>query len=167
MPIVSLMETLHEGADIPVREVQDVLPHRGSMLLLDAIDRCSETGVEVRATVCRDAWYAQGNGAMPAWIGIELMAQAIAAHVGLLAAYAGGRARPGVLLGANRYIAHRPAFEAGSTLRIVARELLRGDEGHGAYECAIHVDGQCCADAVVKVYQPRDFSSFIEGSFHS
>ncbi|AOJ17180.1 hotdog family protein [Burkholderia vietnamiensis] len=162
-----LTDALHAGADIAVCDVPDVLPHRGTMLLLDAIERCSETGIEVRATVRRDAWYADGNGAMPAWIGIELMAQAIAAHVGLLAAHAGGRAKPGVLLGANRYVAHRPAFGADTVLRIVARELLRGDEGHGAYNCAIHADGGCYAEAVVKVYQPQDFQSFIVGSFNS
>ncbi|AOJ89181.1 MULTISPECIES: hotdog family protein [Burkholderia] len=162
-----LIDALHGGADIPVGNVPDVLPHRGTMLLLDAIERCSETGIEVSATVRRDAWYADGSGAMPAWIGIELMAQAIAAHVGLLAAHAGGRAKPGVLLGANRYVAHRTTFGADTVLRIVARELLRGDEGHGAYECAIHAEGQCCAEAVVKVYQPNDFQSFIEGSFNS
>ncbi|AXK62312.1 MULTISPECIES: hotdog family protein [Burkholderia] len=162
-----LTDALHGGADIPVGNVRDVLPHRGTMLLLDAIERCSETGIEVSARACRDAWYADGNGAMPAWIGIELMAQAIAAHVGLLAAQAGGRAKPGVLLGANRYVAHRAAFDAGTVLRIGARELLRGDEGHGAYECAIHAEGRCCAEAVVKVYQPNDFQSFIEGSFNS
>jgi predicted hotdog family 3-hydroxylacyl-ACP dehydratase len=72
-----------------------------------------------------------------------------------------------VLLGANRYVAHRTAFGADTVLRIVARELLRGDEGHGAYECAIHAAGECCAEAVVKVYQPDDFQSFIEGSFNS
>ncbi|KVU30516.1 beta-hydroxyacyl-ACP dehydratase [Burkholderia ubonensis] len=163
----SLMETLHDGAEIAVCDVRDVLPHRGTMLLLDTIERCSETAIEVSATARRDAWYADDDGAMPAWIGIELMAQAIAAHVGLLARHAGGRAKPGVLLGANRYSTHRAAFDAGATLRIAARELLRGDEGHGAYECAIHADGQCCAEAIVKVYQPDDFQSFIEGSFNS
>ncbi|MEK7889404.1 hotdog family protein [Burkholderia contaminans] len=163
----SLIDALHSGADIPAGDVRDVLPHRGTMLLLDAIGRCSEAGIEVSAIARRDAWYADGNGAMPAWIGIELMAQAIAAHVGLLAAHAGGRAKPGVLLGANRYVAHRSSFDADTVLHIVARELLRGDEGHGAYECAIHADGVCCAEAIVKVYQPNDFQSFIEGSFNS
>lgn len=162
-----LIDTLHGGAEMRVGDVRDVLPHRGTMLLLDAIERCSETGIEVSAVARRDAWYADGNGAMPAWIGIELMAQAIAAHVGLLAAHAGSRAKPGVLLGANRYVAHRATFDADTVLRIVARELLRGDEGHGAYECAILAGGQCCAEAVVKVYQPNDFQSFIEGSFNS
>ncbi|WP_179402098.1 hotdog family protein [Burkholderia guangdongensis] len=153
--------------EIPLRPVLDVLPHRGTMLLLDTIEGCTATWIDVRATARPDAWYADADGAMPAWLGIELMAQAIAAHVGLLAMHAGGRARPGVLLGTSGYRAHRPAFESGAALRVEARELLRGDEGHGAYECAIHIGEHCCAEAVVKVYQPDDFQTFIEERFNS
>jgi predicted hotdog family 3-hydroxylacyl-ACP dehydratase len=82
---------------------------------------------------------------------------------------AGGKARPGVLLGSRRYEAHIPAFARDAQLRIEAKELLRGHDGqgHGAYECAIHHDSVCCAEAVIKVYQPADFQSFIEGSFGS
>ncbi|WP_414444805.1 beta-hydroxyacyl-ACP dehydratase [Burkholderia sp. 22PA0106] len=157
--------TAHEA--VPLRDVLDVLPHRGTMLLLDAIVACTHEAVEAHASVRADAWYADADGAMPAWIGIELMAQAIAAHVGLLAMRDGGRARPGVLLGTSGYRAHRPVFEASATLSVTARELLRSEAGHGAYECAIHRDGACCAEAVVKVYQPDDFQTFIEGSIQS
>ena len=114
-----------------------------------------------------DAWYADADGAMPAWIGIELMAQAIAAHVGLLSMRGGNPARPGVLLGSRRYDAHTPAFARGALLRIEVKELLRGDEGHGAYECVIQHDGVVAAEAVIKVFQPRDFHSFIEEGFRS
>jgi predicted hotdog family 3-hydroxylacyl-ACP dehydratase len=163
----SLIEALHGGVDIPVADVRDVLPHRGTMLLLDAIERCSETGIETRAVARRDAWYADGDGAMPAWIGIELMAQAIAAHVGLLAMRSGGRARPGVLLGASRYETQATSFARGTRLRIEAKEVLKSEQGHGAYECTIAAGERCVAQAVVKVFQPQDFQAFIEGSFRS
>ena len=145
------------------------------MLLLDGVNACTDETLTAYAIVRADAWYADADGAMPAWIGIELMAQAIAAHVALLAMRAGGQARPGVLLGSRRYEAHSPAFARGARLRIEVKELLRGSEGHGAYECSIHHDQErdqnrgsvCCAEAVIKVYQPADFQSFIEGSFGS
>jgi predicted hotdog family 3-hydroxylacyl-ACP dehydratase len=123
---------------------------------------------------------------MPAWIGVELMAQAIAAHVGLLAIRAGGHALPGVLLGSQRYRAIVPFFAAGARLAITAKELLRTDEGTAAYECAIaciaddHAESsangtmstnasgrEVWAEAIIKAFQPRDFQSFIEGSFRS
>ncbi|WP_144111831.1 hotdog family protein [Paraburkholderia sp. BCC1886] len=149
--------------------IEAIIPHRGTMLLIDAVERCDTTSLSARATVHADAWYAdpEAGGAMPAWIGIELMAQAIAAHVALCAMQSGGRARPGVLLGSRNYTAHRPNFAAGARLLIQITELLRSEAGHGAYECTIHDGELLCADAVIKVFQPPDFQSFIEGSVSS
>ncbi|MDI7065931.1 hypothetical protein QMO17_32315, partial [Klebsiella pneumoniae] len=65
------------------------------------------------------------------------------------------------------YRALQPSFAGGARLQIRATELLRSEEGHGAYECTIHHGEVCCAEAVIKVFQPRDFQSFIEGSFSS
>jgi predicted hotdog family 3-hydroxylacyl-ACP dehydratase len=147
--------------------IEAIIPHRGSMLLLDAIDTFADTTLSANAHVDPHAWYADAAGAMPAWIGIELMAQAIAAHVALLAMRGGGHARPGVLLGSRSYQALQPAFRGGARLRVHVSELLRSDAGHGAYECTID-DGEVrCAEAVVKVFQPSDFQSFIEGSVSS
>ncbi|MFM0316022.1 hotdog family protein [Paraburkholderia nemoris] len=153
--------------DLIRQPIETIIPHRGTMLLIDAVSTFSEEAVSARATVHADAWYADVDGAMPAWIGIELMAQTIAAHVALLAMRGGGRARPGVLLGSRSYRALQPSFAGGAQLLIHATELLRSEEGHGAYECTIHHGDVCCAEAVIKVFQPRDFQSFIEGSFSS
>ena len=147
--------------------IEAIIPHRGTMLLIDAVDTFDEETLVARATVHADAWYADAQGAMPAWIGIELMAQTIAAHVALLAMRGGGRARPGVLLGSRSYKALQPSFAGGAQLLVHATELLRSEEGHGAYECTIHDGDVCCAEAVIKVFQPADFQSFIEGSFSS
>ncbi|SAK82964.1 Beta-hydroxyacyl-(acyl-carrier-protein) dehydratase, FabA/FabZ [Caballeronia hypogeia] len=144
--------------------IEAIIPHRGTMLLVDAVTACSDDTLSARATVRPDAWYADTNGAMPAWIGIELMAQSVAAHVSLVAMRAGGRARPGVLLGTRSYQAHVSAFAPGARLSIGVREVLRGEEGHGAYECTIEHDGERYADAVIKVFQPHDFPTFIERS---
>jgi predicted hotdog family 3-hydroxylacyl-ACP dehydratase len=147
--------------------IEAIIPHRGSMLLLDAIDTFADTTLTAHAIVDPHAWYADAAGAMPAWIGIEVMAQAIAAHVALVAMRGGGHARPGVLLGSRSYQALQPAFRSGARLRVQVSELLRSDAGHGAYECTID-DGEVrCAEAVVKVFQPPDFQSFIEGSVSS
>lgn len=78
-----------------------------------------------------------------------------------------GRARPGVLLGASRYETRSPSFKRGARLRIEAKEVLRSEEGHGAYACTIAQGEHWVARAVVKVFQPTDFHAFIEGSFTS
>ncbi|ALP63649.1 MULTISPECIES: hotdog family protein [Paraburkholderia] len=147
--------------------IDTILPHRGTMLLVDGVSACGDEALTAYATVRGDAWYADEDGAMPAWIGIELMAQGVAAHVALLAMRAGGRARPGVLLGTRSYQAHVSAFARDARLTIDVQEVLRSDAGHSAYECTIDHDGTRYADAVIKVYQPGDFHTFIEGSISS
>ena len=154
----------HDGAFAPI---ETIIPHRGTMLLVDEVIACSEAALTALATVRADAWYADDRGAMPAWIGIELMAQAVAAHVALIAMRAGGRARPGVLLGTRSYRAHVSAFAGDARLAIRVEEVLRSEGGHGAYECTIDHDGERYAQAVIKVFQPHDFQTFIEGSFSS
>lgn len=151
-------------AAFPLAPIESILPHRGTMLLLAGVESWDDEFLAAVAHVDPAAWYADTRGNMPAWIGIELMAQAIAAHVGLLSTRAGQPARPGVLLGSRKYEASVPAFEQGQPLRVEARELLRGAEGHGAYECTISAGGQPLAHAIIKVYQPTDFQAFIEGS---
>ncbi|WP_227243716.1 hotdog family protein [Paraburkholderia caribensis] len=147
--------------------IDTILPHRDTMLLVDGVSACGDEALTAYATVRGDAWYADQDGAMPAWIGIELMAQGVAAHVALLAMRAGGRARPGVLLGTRSYQAHVSAFARDARLTIDVQEVLRSDAGHSAYECTIDHDGTRYADAVIKVYQPGDFHTFIEGSISS
>jgi predicted hotdog family 3-hydroxylacyl-ACP dehydratase len=152
------------STDEPFEPIERILPHRGTMLLVERVSACSDTTLTAHASVQPDAWYADADGAMPAWIGIELMAQAIAAHVSLLAMRAGGRARPGVLLGSRSYAAQVPVFARGAALRIDVTEVLRSTEGHGAYECTIGHGDVRVAEAVIKVFQPTDFQMFIEGS---
>ncbi len=156
----------HEASaqETPFPPIETILPHRGTMLLLDAVEMCTDDRLVASASVDEQAWYADGQGAMPAWIGIELMAQAIAAHVGLLAMRAGGTALPGVLLGSRSYSAKIPAFGNEAKLIVEAKVLLRSEGGYGAYECAIRQGRIECAGAVIKVFQPDDFRSFIEGS---
>jgi predicted hotdog family 3-hydroxylacyl-ACP dehydratase len=148
--------------------IEALLPHRGMMLLLDHVSAFTPDTVTAWAQIKSDAWYADAHGAMPVWIGIELMAQAIAAHVSIASAWLGKPPRPGVLLGTRRYQAHVSAFASSAPLRIDAHEVLRDEQaGYGAYECAISCAGVPYAEAVVKVFQPDDFPSFITKELHS
>src|SRR5256885_1977578 len=53
--------------------IEDFVPHRGAMLLLREVLACDGDSITVGATVPRAAWYLDEHGAMPAWIGLELM----------------------------------------------------------------------------------------------
>jgi predicted hotdog family 3-hydroxylacyl-ACP dehydratase len=144
--------------------IEDLLPHRGTMLLLDRA-----ISFDAESACCEykprpEAWYADKEGNMPAWIGIELMAQTIAAHVGLLKHSKGLPHKQGVLLGTRRYSASHPAFMANSLLHIHARIILCNTGGLGAYECHIEAENEHVATATLMVFEPDDFKIFMQSS---
>ena len=141
--------------------IEQLLPHRGMMLLLDRVAEFSADRTVAEYAPRHDAWYADARGNMPAWIGVELMAQTIAAHVGLLKRDQGMPVAPGMLLGTRRYAAARADFTAGRTLRIRANLSFRDESGLGAYDCAIEADGAQLALATLKVFEPEDFQAFL------
>ena len=141
--------------------IEELLPHRGTMLLLDRVLEFSAERVSAQYAPRRDAWYADAHGNMPAWLGIELMAQAIAAHVGLLKRSEGKPVAPGILLGTRRYEAQRPAFAAGKLLLVSAAVSFRDESGLAAYDCGIEAGGASLARATLKVLEPSDFQSLL------
>jgi predicted hotdog family 3-hydroxylacyl-ACP dehydratase len=149
-----------EVPDLP--PIEALVPHRGAMLWLERLVAADEVTVEAEARVRREAWYAEDDGAMPGWIGIELMAQAIAAHAGLRGLRSGGLPKPGVLLGCRAYRVGAPRFAAGTLLRVAARMSFADESGFGAYDCVISDSGGELAAATLKVYEPADFGAFLD-----
>lgn len=141
-----------------------LLMHSGDMLLLDRIIAFDTENVVAEYLPQATAWYAGHDGNMPAWIGMELMAQAIAAHVGLLKQQQNLPPKQGVLLGTRRYHAHVPTFAADILLQIKASVAFRDDSGLGAYDCMISNQLGTIAEATLKVYEPEDFQSFLQGN---
>ena len=147
--------------------IEELLPHRGNMLLLSRVLAADDESAACEAVPDADAWYADADGLMPAWIGIELMAQTIAAHVALIARRAGKPPRPGVLLGTRAYRAGVERFAAGKPLEVMARVTYRDASGLGAYDCTlVDSSGTELATAAITVYEPADFAKFIDGQTH-
>lgn len=142
--------------------IEDLIPHRGTMLMIDravAFDGQAATSEYVPRA---DAWYADDRGNMPAWIGIELMAQTIAVHVALKKRSEGIAPAPGTLVGTRRYAASATAFAADAPLRIEAKLVFHDTSGLGAYDCVISTAGQELASATLKVFEPADFQAFLQ-----
>jgi predicted hotdog family 3-hydroxylacyl-ACP dehydratase len=140
--------------------IEEVLPHRGIMLLVERVVSWDGEHAAVAATSRPAAWYTE-DGAMPSWIGIELMAQAIAAHVGLIARSQGRPPQRGVLLGTRQFRSSRACFPAERELLVTARVSYRDESGLGSYDATIGLDGAEIATANVTVYEPPDFEAFL------
>ena len=89
---------------------------------------------------------------MPAWFGLELMAQTAAAHSGWK-----HRDDPfpkgGMLLGTRRYHSALDRFPAGAILEIHAQLDYAGVFGQSAFVCQILLDGAIVAEATLRVLE--------------
>jgi predicted hotdog family 3-hydroxylacyl-ACP dehydratase len=133
--------------------IQDLLPHRAPMLLIDAVTAVDAQGGLGRVRLDPAAWYADGDGATPAWIGVEFMAQTIAACRGQWQRAAGGPARGGYLVAIRNFRSTVAAFPAGAELEIRVRLLDADPSGLCAFECAILHLGRALAQATLKVME--------------
>ena len=129
------------------------LPHRGRIRLVDGVTPCDADAIECTAVVRPDGLFAGPHG-MPAWIGVELMAQAAAAWSGAQARAAGGGPRVGYLVSARRYDADVPAFAAGATLVVRARCVQAGASGLRLFDCTIAQADRVLASGRIGVYEP-------------
>ncbi|MBD7954645.1 hotdog family protein [Stenotrophomonas sp. Sa5BUN4] len=144
-----------------IHPIQDVVPHRGSALLLEQVLRWDEDSIEVALVVPASGLFNQADG-VPAWIGIEYMAQAIAAWAGCRARRDGRPPRIGFLLGSRRYSSQVSVFPAGTALVVHARRELMGDNGLGMFACRISAGTETWVDANVSVFEPADAQAYLE-----
>ena len=137
--------------------IESLIPHRAAMRLLDRVLEVDDSHVVAELEVPYDGLFVR-DGQVPSWIGIEYMAQAVAAWAGARARGRGGAARPGLLLGTRRYEAYCDGFPCGSQVRVEARCELIGANGLGLFDCRVVMDGQDAAVARISVIDPPEGS---------
>ncbi|TWI66338.1 putative hotdog family 3-hydroxylacyl-ACP dehydratase [Pseudoduganella lurida] len=142
--------------------ISELLPHSGPMVLLDRLVSAGEDDLCAEVAIRADSMFCDGQS-VGSWVGIEYMAQAIAAHAGWLARQRGDGVKVGFLLGSRKYEAAVPAFTVGGVLRVFTHRALQGDNGLGAFECRIEEQGRTVATATVTVYQPDNVNEFLQG----
>jgi len=135
---------------IPVTEL---LPHGPEMTLIDKLVESSADRSVGIVTITTSSEFVESGG-VPSWVGIEYMAQTIAARVGY-DAYLRGESPPvGLLLGTRNYSTLVSEFAIGSELRIIVKPLFV-ESGFGSFTCTIKTDA-VVAEAVLNTYQPTN-----------
>lgn len=139
--------------DTPIAEL---LPHTGAMVLLDRLLHFDEAGVATELTVRGDGWLFGDAERVPAWAGIEYMAQTVGVYAGLKAKQAGEPIRLGFLLGTRRYLSNVDGLPVGARLTVEAAKILQEDQ-LGVFECRIRGDN-IDISATLNVFQPDDLN---------
>jgi len=141
--------------------LSSLLPHAGNMVLLDEVCEFDDDYLVARASVERGP-YSLPDGALPPWLGLELMAQAVAVWAGCQARRVGQPPKLGFLLGTRRYENHTNCLALGTALTVTAKRSFVDESGLGSFECSLHEKTQLLAAARLSIYQPPDPEAFIQ-----
>ena len=138
----------------------ELLPHAGDMILIDQVLAFDEEQIQTRLTVHAGGLFNREDGSLPAWVGIELMAQSVAAYAGCRARLQDRPVELGFLLGTRKFECNVEHFPAGAELQIHALRSLEDDNGMGVFEC--HLSGPGIhASARLNVFRPPQAQNYL------
>jgi len=130
--------------------------HRPPMLVLDRL-----TDIGPGYAICE--WHVSGDNAflvpdrgVPAYAGVEYMAQSVAVYGGAVGRVNGIPPQPGLLLGTRHYRACIPYFEEGSVYQTECRELARTNDGIASFDCKILLGSETIAEARLTVLEHQE-----------
>lgn len=141
---------------VEYKSAAEYLPHDAPMVLVEKVLSVGEEQASCQVRVGEGvlAPFLTAEGDLPAWFGIEIIAQTI----GVWSGWHGrqlhdSKPSPGMLLGGRGYRCQSAVFPAGSTLEVTVTLLMR-DEKIGSFEGVISINGERYASGRLNTYQP-------------
>lgn len=142
---------------------EDLVPHSADMSLLDKVLAADEETLTAKLRVRDDGIFSR-DGRVPAYVGIEYMAQAVAAFSGYHAKLRGEEVRLGFLLGTRKFNSNIDSYQCGDELTIEVERLLQADNGMATFECRVSGAG-AQQSARLNVYQPENIEAYLKEKF--
>ena len=136
--------------------MDELLPHREDMQLIDKVISWDENGIQVATQLSDEMILVDDSRNIPWWAGIEFMAQAISAYAGMARYNQGLPILKGFLLGTRQYKNYTDEFKNSDLLVINASKVLIDDGGVSMFDCNIKIDNKIVAEATIKAIQPED-----------
>jgi predicted hotdog family 3-hydroxylacyl-ACP dehydratase len=141
--------------------LDELIAHRRPLQLLDRVISLSETEAVAELAVRSDNLFFLPGLGLPAYVGLEVMAQSIAAIDGMKQRNARNPPKIGFLLGCRRYSVGPKYFAEGTRLTARAKMVFT-DGAMFSFECRIDdEDGAELAKANMNVYAPADPKAFL------
>lgn len=156
-----------------VQDITDFIPHRAPMILVDKIIAYQRDTLVTEVTItAQSPYFDDKHRAVPNYVGIEYMAQSIAALAGVEAKLRNDKIRVGFLLGSRKLALHAKQYEFGRTYRTHVKRLYQEESGLAVFDCQIYLmpeagsdqDNTLVAEANVNVFQPQDTQAYLAGN---
>ena len=139
-------------------DILELLYHRPPMIFLDEIIESGPenlvAGVHIRPGI---PFFDEDRG-VPAWVGLEYMAQAVAAFAGIRARASSKPVVLGMLIGCRKYSSKVASFPPGTRIQVEVRELASAENGLGSFDCTLSAS-DLVAEGRIAVYGGRENSS--------
>lgn len=148
-------------AEIPY-PIESLLPQSRAMVLLDRILDVGEDYIVVELAVRDDGLFSTPDHAVPAWVGLEYMAQAIAAFSGYHKKCRGEDIQLGFLLGTRQYQCSVDRFSCGTYLTVRAEKIIEAANDMSVFVCSLEGDN-INATSTLNVLLPQDSKKFLAG----
>jgi len=144
--------------------IEQVVPHAHPMILVDSLLTYSESTGSCLVTISpKSIFYNDKYSAVPACIGIEYLAQTIAAHASANKLDEGNKVKVGFLVSTKNYKASVSHFNNGDELVTSVSRIFKEPNGLGAFECMIKRDEEILIEATINVFEPEDATQFAMG----
>lgn len=144
-------------------DIKELLPQKGNMAFLDELIDAGEDHIISSLTVRDDGLLNATDDTVPAWIGIEYMAQTIAAYSGYHAKLNNQPIKIGFLLGTRNFQTSVDRIACGARLKITAIKILQDNNGMAAFDCRLE-GNNLEQKAKINVFQPEDFQKFLQNN---
>jgi predicted hotdog family 3-hydroxylacyl-ACP dehydratase len=141
--------------------LDELIAHRDPMRLVDRLVEISETHAIAEADIRQGSLFFSADRNVPAYVGLEMMAQTIAAIDGKTQRNAGRPPKIGFLLGCRRYNAASSVFAEGDLLTIFANMVFT-DGAMFSFDCRIARGGAEIANASLNVYAPANPQTLLD-----
>lgn len=133
--------------------IEDLILHRDTMLLIDGLLDQTETHATAELRIDEGSTFFRKGKGVPAYVGLEYMAQTVAAFDGAKQLKSAAEPSIGFLLGTRRYRSDLDYFRPGDHL-LVDVEMIFSDGAMASFECSIRVNGTTAVTATLNVYRP-------------
>jgi len=140
--------------------IDELVPHSGSMSLLDEVVAYGDDWLHASVKITSDSMFLEEKG-VPALVGIEYLAQTVAAYAGMQERKNGGRPKLGFLLGVRKYHCSTDYFPIGDTLILKVQLEMQAENGLSAFQCVL-VSDEVEVSARLNVFQPDDAREFLQ-----
>ena len=148
---------------IESERVEALIPHSPPMVLVDRIISVNEQSLLAEIDIEENCkFYDQANRGVPSWVGVEYMAQVIAAFAGVKAKSENEPIKLGFLLGTRKFLMPKPFLDAGKTYQIAVNELYLDDTGLASFDCQISCQDEVYATAKLNVFETDNAKQIIE-----